>query len=641
MITIKEIFICSIFFFCFLLSMASARDSTKYSTEEIRVFGNTGISSSALLPGFVQVINADQISSKNGEDLSDLLKLFAGVSVREYGGGPALSTVSMNGSGAEHTLILVDGIKLNSVQNNQFDLSLLQKHNISRMEVLSGGMSSMYGSDAIGGVINIVTKKAAPNRSSFAITGEMGSYGLRSIGINGMKSLGNINLLLSFNEESSENSFDYIYQSSDEIILKQRENSSYSKRDFSANLNADVSPSTVLSLNSNYFTSSRDLPGIETGSLPSNSYQEDALWRNTLSLISEVSRSIIITGKLGYTNDLMNYSDKLITQSYYKNISITGSADAGLSLGQVNGNAGIEFNRFTLQSNETVAGANRFQSAIYTGAEVEVYDGLRIFPSVRVDYFSDIDKTAATANFGLNYKPLSNAGLYLKARAGNNFAAPSFNELYWKTGGNSDLMPETSFNYSFGLAFESEKIWKSSVEISYSQILTSEKIIWTPQSSGFWTPENLRETRSEALILNMSANKDIGNKASLGATFSVAYTDARKTKEDFEGDRTIGKQLVYVPQFTSKAGFDFSYSNLRAGVFYDHIGTRYTNVENTKSLPPTGLLEANIQYTLPLSLFYVTGRLEANNILNDDYQMIAGYPMPLRNLTFKINLEYR
>ena len=85
-----------------MLSKANAGDSTKYSTEEIRVFGNTGITSSALLPGFVQVINADQISNKNGEDLSDLLKLFTGVSVREYGGGPALSTVSMNGSGAEH-----------------------------------------------------------------------------------------------------------------------------------------------------------------------------------------------------------------------------------------------------------------------------------------------------------------------------------------------------------------------------------------------------------------------------------------------------------------------------------------------------------------------------------------------------------
>lgn len=640
MIKIKAIFIHSIFF-CFLLSKASAGDSTKYSTEEIRVFGNTGISSSALLPGFVQVINSEKISAKNGDDLSDLLKLFAGVSVREYGGGPALSTVSMNGSGAEHTLILVDGIKLNSVQNNQFDLSLLQKHNINRIEVLSGGMSSMYGSDAIGGVINIITKKAVPNRSSLAIAGEMGSYGMKSFGINGMKSLGNINLLINFNEESSENNFDYFYQAANEIILKKRDNSSYNKRDLSANLNADISPSTVLSLNSNYFTSNRDLPGIETGSLPSNSYQEDALWRNTLSLISKVSRSLIISGKLGYANDLLNYTDKSITQSYYKNISITGSADAGLSLGQVNGNAGIEINRFTLQSNETVTGAHRLQSAIYTGAEVEVYDGLRIFPSARVDYFSDIDKTAATANLGVNYKPLNNTGLYLKARTGNSFAAPSFNELYWKTGGNSDLLPEKSFNYSFGLAFESENIWKSSVEISYSKILTSEKIIWTPQSSGFWTPDNLRETMSDAVILNMSANKDIDNNARLGATFSVTYTDARKTKADFEGDRNIDKQLVYVPQFTSKAGLDFSYSNLRAGVFYDLIGSRYTNVENTRSLPPTGLLEANIQYIIPLSLFYITGRLEANNILNEGYQLIAGYPMPLRNFTFKLNIEYR
>lgn len=65
------------------------------------------------------------------------------------------------------------------------------------------------------------------------------------------------------------------------------------------------------------------------------------------------------------------------------------------------------------------------------------------------------------------------------------------------------------------------------------------------------------------------------------------------------------------------------------------------NAENTRALPQTGLLEASMQYSLPFSILYVTGRLEVNNILNEDYQMIAGYPMPLRNFTFKLNLEYR
>lgn len=641
MITFKTIITYSVILFALLMSNAIAGDSTKYSTEEIAVFGNTGIKSISHLPGFVQIVDGDQIVTKNGNNLSDVLKLFAGVSIREYGGGPSLNTVSMNGSGAEHTLILIDGAKLNSVQNNQFDVSMISKDNIRRIEVLSGGMSSIYGSEAIGGVINIVTNKASSRPAVFGLSGGIGSFGLRSFGLNGMKSFGNLDLLFKLNEESSENNYEYVFHNGNENLLKQRENSAYKHSDISASLNLNISRRSILSLSTNYIKASRDLPGIETGSSPSNSFQKDALWRNSLSLISRISKRIAITGTLGFTNDLMNYNDNLITQSFYKNMSITGSADAEFDLGVVNGNAGIELNRFTLESNETVAGSERLQPAVYAGAEFEASDGLRIFPSVRIDHFSDIKKTAATANLGINFKPLKSADLYLKARAGNNFAAPSFNELYWKTGGNQTLDPEKSFNYSLGVIYEMSKLLNSSLEISYTKVITSGKIVWTPKSSGYWTPENLRETESDALIFNMSASKDIASESILSASFSFTYTDVRKTKEDFYGDRTTGKQLVYVPQITSKAGLNFTHNDFKAGLFYEYIGRRYMNAENTRALPQTGLLEASMQYSLPFSILYVTGRLEANNILNEDYQMIAGYPMPLRNFTFKLNLEYR
>ena len=159
---------------CILNSIGIAGDSTKYATEEITVFGSTGITSTALLPGFVQLIDNDQISTKNGNDISEVLRLVAGASIRDYGGGNSLSTMSMNGSGAEHTLILMNGSKLNSAQSNQFDLSLLSKVNIERIEVLSGGMSSIYGSEAIGGVINIVTNDPARYPAALKLSGGFG-----------------------------------------------------------------------------------------------------------------------------------------------------------------------------------------------------------------------------------------------------------------------------------------------------------------------------------------------------------------------------------------------------------------------------------------------------------------------------------
>mgnify|MGYP001359723174 CR=1 FL=1 len=641
MIKFKKLLLHTGIYLCLLNSVGFAGDSTKYFTEEITVFGKTGITSTALLPGFVQLIESDQIKNKNGNDISEVLRLLAGVSIRDYGGGNSLSTVSMNGTGAEHTLILINGTKLNSVQNNQFDLSLLSKGNIDRIEVLSGGMSSIYGSEAIGGVINIVTNKPGQFPSTLNISGGVGSFGLRQFNLSGTKTFGNLNLLLDINDESSDNAYDYYFHSGTEIQQKKRENSSYKQRNISAEINTDLSESSVLTFHTSYLTASRSIPGIETGSLPSNSFQEDAQWRTSLSLVSKLSGNIVMTGKLGFSNDLLNYSDRLLTQSYYKNLSLVASADADFNFGAFNGNGGIEINKYVLQSNETVSGIERWQPAIYAGGEFEISELLRIYPSARVDLFSDIDKAAATANIGVNYKPLKRHNLYIKARAGNNFAAPTFNELYWKTGGNELLQPERSINYSLGMVMEFPAIVNSSVELSYNKVHTSEKIIWMPQSSGYWTPQNLRETVSDALILNIGAAEELGMNTILSAKLSIAYTNARKTKGDFEGDINVGKQLAYVPELTTKAGLNFTINEFQAGVFYDHTGTRYMNAENTRSLPQAGLLEGSIQYTLPLTMFNVTGRIEANNILNEDYQMIAGYPMPLSNFTFKVNLEFR
>ncbi len=641
MMKLKTLILHTAILLSILNSIGIAGDSTKYFTEEITVFGNTGITSTALLPGFVQILDNEQIKDKNGSDVSEVLRLLAGVSIRDYGGGSSLSTVSMNGSGAEHTLILLNGTKLNSAQNNQFDLSLLSKDNIDRIEVLSGGMSSIYGSEAIGGVINIITRKSGQIPVALNISGGVGSFGLRQFNLSGIKTIGSLNLLLNFSDESSDNSYDYYFHSGTDIQKKKRENASYKQRNMTAEISSGISKNSILTLNTSYLTASRNLPGIETGSLPSNSFQEDSQWRTSLSVVSRLSRNIVMTGKLGFTNDLLNYTDRFITQSYYKNLSLLGSADAGFSFGAFSGNAGIEINKYTLQSNETVSGVERWQPSIYAGGEIEVADGLRIYPSARVDHFSDIDKTAATANIGVNYKPLKKYDLYIKARAGNNFAAPTFNELYWKTGGNELLTPESSFNYSVGMAVQFPSVFNSSVELSYNRVQTSGKIIWMPQSSGFWTPENLRETVSDALILNIGAGKELGRSARLSGDLSFTYTNIRKTKGDFEGDNNIGKQLTYVPEFTSKAGLNFEIKEFQIGFFYDHIGARYINAENTRPLPMTGLLEGSMQYRLSLSLFNVTGRIEANNILNEDYQMIAGYPMPLSNFTFKINLEYR
>ena len=108
-------------------------------------------------PFTVQLIDRESIEKTNGSQLSDVLMHANNVYVKSYGGNSSLKTVSVNGLSAEHTLILLNGVRLNSTQNAQFDISLLPKESIESIEIIPSGSSASYGSDALSGVINIKT----------------------------------------------------------------------------------------------------------------------------------------------------------------------------------------------------------------------------------------------------------------------------------------------------------------------------------------------------------------------------------------------------------------------------------------------------------------------------------------------------
>jgi len=126
---------------------------------------------------FATVIQAREYDDRF-ETVEDLLHHAAGVRVRRFGGLGAYSTVSIRGSKAEQVLILLDGVRLNSTQRGAVDLSTLPLRTIERVEILRGG-SARYGSDAVGGVISITSRRPEEGRSLDAsvLTGSMRTLG--------------------------------------------------------------------------------------------------------------------------------------------------------------------------------------------------------------------------------------------------------------------------------------------------------------------------------------------------------------------------------------------------------------------------------------------------------------------------------
>lgn len=592
-------------------------------------------------PFSVQLIDRESIEKTNGSQLSDVLMHANNVYVKSYGGNSSLKTVSVNGLSAEHNLILLNGVRLNSTQNAQFDISLLPKESIESIEIIPSGSSASYGSDALSGVINIKTISSGriSDKNSFdtEIGAEYGSYGYAKYNLSLSGQLEKSSFKILYSGESSKDDFEYYYFNGKENELKTRDNNSYSRNNLFLDYTYD-NRSSKLSIVSYYNTADRFLPGIETGSDPSNANQRDKNWNTIINF--EKKDKNVLSASFNFQNNLTNFSPYPNNANYYKNLFYSASANYLIHNSIFKILLGGEFSAASIESDQLVGNKQRNTSALFISNETKVSENFILFPSARFENISDIEKQVLTAKIGLNYKPFKNDILILKASAGNSFRSPSFNELYWRTGGNINLLPEKSVSFEAGFLTAFKLFSNNTVELTYTHIDAMDKILWKPGNSVYWTPENVGNSLSN--IISMTLNSDYYISKSLSVLFNLNYTynSSIKNNMDYQGDITYGKQLIYIPYNMIKLNLNFSIDNFGFGAGSVFIGDRYSDFENRNSMNPDFVLDGNIYYNLNIVKISALLKFEVNNITNENYQVISGYPMPLRNFRFLIKLKY-
>jgi vitamin B12 transporter len=170
--------------------LPQTQDTTAGTLDEVILTSNKYPKKQSETGKVVTVINRQQLERSGGKSLGEILNTVAGTTIIGANNSPGTNlTASIRGSSAGNVLILIDGIPVNdpSAISNYFDLNFFNAEQIERIEVLKGGQSTLYGSDAVAGVINIITRKASSKKLNINAGLAGGTYGTfkQNVGLSG------------------------------------------------------------------------------------------------------------------------------------------------------------------------------------------------------------------------------------------------------------------------------------------------------------------------------------------------------------------------------------------------------------------------------------------------------------------------
>ncbi len=620
-------------------SLNCEEDSSRvYTLNGIVVTGTRNPVAVEKLSSTVQIADSVMIAQNNGSTVADVIRSLSGVSLRSYGGNAALQSISIRGMGSDYSLILVNGQRFTTFQTNTVDIGIFSLLDVDRIEVAAGGNSSLYGADAVGGVVNIITKK--PNgRTTGSISNNIGSFGMNgfqfSVGIGDEQ----FSLIASLRKERASNNFDFFYTEGFDRKKLQRAGTDYLFNNYSLTARNVIDTFAVSTIMIRYSNADRGQPDAVT-----SNYQNNLARINDkdLFIISnteiELFNMIELTLPVSFYNKYQTYrnpnliSNNIPVSSIYvnNNFSIAPLICFSILPGHIL-IVGNDATIASISSNEVFQSRRvQFSGFISSQHTFNIPFEIIVYPSARYDYFSDTEG-ALSPKIGINIGILDQSLLRLRTSYGKNYRVPTFNDLYWINGGNPLLKPERSNNFDVGfITGVTDELLDANLELNYFAIDASNKIVWQPISGNLWSPKNLQSVSSKGLEISVKANilKNI-----LMLNYHYSFVQAVKTSNDYPGDETQNKILAFVPQKTSTFIVGSSFNGISMNVIYSFTGFRYQTADNNTRfiLPTFDKVDLNLSYSFRFTSMSVRFKFEANNILNTDYQLISGYPMPLKN----------
>jgi len=557
------------------------------------------------------IIGATEIQARGDAYISDILRTVPGVSVNRSGPAGSLTQLRLRGAEGNHVLVLVDGIEVSNPNTGEFDFGSLRGADIVRVEVLRGEQSALWGSDAIGGVVNIITRAGALNSNDegYKASVEGGSFGTLEGQVSAVIPIGFAALSINGNAFTTDG-YDVSGLGGEKDGAKSR----------SINIglnNVELGGVTFL--------------GKYSGSHATSEFDSDTDFNGRLDNTNAELETNTKTGRVSARFDLGGFehlinlnvteTKQFTTGTSFRNDTAGRRTQANWAVEKTwNDHSLIALGETEKESFSNFGGAGGFQNqqeSIQNHALAADYryhkNTITFTASARQD-FNDRFDDSLTWRVGAGYA-FENVDGRIRGSVGTGVKNPSMTELFGFFPGsfvpNPNLTPEKSLGYSIGYDQDIGS-WKMSADYFHSNLEDEILTVFNP---------NFTST-----VVN-SAAKSKREGIELEARGTVIYDKLSvRASATFLGAKENGVREVRRPEFFASATATWTpVHELSFTLSADHTGSQidtdfatFTRVE----LPAFTLVGLNAQWNINDR---VTLSIRGDNLLNEGYQEIVGY----------------
>jgi len=661
---------------------ANGEEEKIFDLREIVVTASKTVHLLEDVPGSVTVITKKEIAKKPVKELGEFLENIAGLKVERYGSLGAATGIHLRGLASSRVLVLIDGRVLNSPSLGEADIAGIPIANIEKIEVVRGPISSLYGANAVAGVVNIVTKDP-PEKFTNEFNISYGTWNTIISSFQSGGSLGKFGILVTPYHRQSDG---------------HRSNSDYKNSGVDTKCNLKIGDSKLI-FSAGYDESKAGLPGPKPAIDPTQRTATQIAFGNN-EVSSLVDHGKERKGYLAATFDSEKYKIKTWvndwdTDSHYELMELSPTfvnehhlhndnfktnvygleLQSDWELGERNLlTTGVYFNKdefkvnkkdYNVASGINVSGswkADRRTDAFYLQDEINLKPVILTL-GARWDHPSDFDsQISPKINLLWQVAELTN----FRFSYGQSFRAPTLNDLNWPADpygqGNPNLKPEKGEMYEIGLEKTFSKKFLFRTSIFHQNV--DNMITWAPTGpvgplgTNLWQPSNVNKVK----ISGVELEGRIDFTPDFSFLLTSTYLNPKQYNMELRDDLTsrmerVKRQAAYVPKYKVDLGLEwknlFHRKGLRLNVDAQYVDKTYQYYSNWNAYPAvstdTKKIKAYTLFNIKLTQSFKNKEifLAIANLFDEKYSHQFGYdvndqnfPMPGRNFSLGAKVKF-